>query len=726
MNILLSIMLSGILALANVGASMSNEEQSMNYASEPYVATMAEYRYTPFPYEGIELIHRYEPNDTWSTATNLCPPEYYELNSYHTYLQAALGSQSHSPEYDYYYFTLLTDCNVTVRACTDNWENSFNFYLQHLTYTPASGDKVSKRMKYLYEEETTQKTKYFSSTLKAGTYYICFTYRQPANYNEDVEYELDLYVSKTPDGKDANVRDLRVNKELSGAVWLSDYLPLGIENVFDPTLNVAYQANKTGLSEPDYALDDLMEISRGNKIHAATLYIWSPEVRYCIHQALSEVKDILFYQFQETDKIRVELKATHNVIENSIKITGAVIKVGGLVTPFSKIISGATTMIQAFAESALNFYFDAITPEFSIENSFYLAYVERLLGIFEIASYKDDIGNLTFKNNDEVIAIPYYYNLSETSGLFPTHNISFEPSIREVLLSDGLLFNGITLPAVQNDMYCCRGKIYGFEGTDFKNLKLVEEYEDIEPIPTNIVENIPISAKYDSGEYQWYRFTAPTYRSYYFYALGLKTPNVIIDVFRTVVKGYSDTGIVARYTEEFVEKYTGQNGCGFSRFMNAGETLYFRVRSENYDALENSVIFEVKTEPYEMKEHEHTYVYAWVNDTTHRYICTECKDIAYTENHTVKRGTNKCSLCGGTVSFDHEHTYVYEWANGTQHNYACSQCGYIKSTEAHTVKNGSNKCFRCGGIVDKGIIEFSAMCSTYEDVCILPNKEFDG
>ncbi len=49
MNILLSIMLSGILALANVGASMSNEEQSMNYTSEPYVATMAEYRYTPFP-----------------------------------------------------------------------------------------------------------------------------------------------------------------------------------------------------------------------------------------------------------------------------------------------------------------------------------------------------------------------------------------------------------------------------------------------------------------------------------------------------------------------------------------------------------------------------------------------------------------------------------------------------------------------------------------------------
>ncbi len=44
MNILLSIMLSGILALANVGASMSNEEHSMNYASEPYVATMAEYR----------------------------------------------------------------------------------------------------------------------------------------------------------------------------------------------------------------------------------------------------------------------------------------------------------------------------------------------------------------------------------------------------------------------------------------------------------------------------------------------------------------------------------------------------------------------------------------------------------------------------------------------------------------------------------------------------------
>lgn len=734
MNILLSIMLSGILALANVGTVASNEKQSMNYTSEPYVATAAEYTYTPFPYQGIEPIYRYEPNDIWDSATNLCPPEYYELNSYHTNLKAALDTAAQIQDRDFYYFTLLTDCNVTVRATTDNPNYSFNFHLTQLTYTPASGDKVSKRMKYLYEEETTQKTKYFNSTLKAGTYYIYFMCQQPFNSNITVEYDLDLYVSKAPAGKDADIRDLRVNKELSGAVWLSDYLPLGIENVFDPTLDVTYQANKTGLSEPDYALDDLMELSGGNKIHVATLYIWSPELRYCINQALSEVSEILINEFLEEDEIRVELEAKHNKIENTITITGAIIKVGGLTTPFSKIITGATLIIQTIAESTLNLYFDAITPKISVDKAFYLAYIQRLKGTVDILYdfIEDSDGNIMYKkfrNNNEVIAIPYYYNLSKTSNAvtkLETHNISFKPSINEILLSETLLYNENIIPVVQNDVYCCRGKIFGFEGTEFKDLKQVDEYDDIEPILTEIEVNGALSADYNKGEYQWYQFTAPTYRTYYFYALGIDTPKVTIDVFRSVVKGYSDSGIVARYTEEFVAKVSGHKGCGFSRYMPSGETLYFRVSGENYEALNSSVAFQVKTEPYEMQEHEHENVYQWLDGKTHKYICKTCYEVSFTQNHTVKRGTDKCSVCGGTVSFDHEHTYVYEWANGTHHNYACSQCGFIKSTEAHTVKNGSNKCFRCGGIVDKGIIEFSAMCSTYEDVCILPNKEFDG
>ena len=334
-----------------------------------------------------------------------------------------------------------------------------------------------------------------------------------------------------------------------------------------------------------------------------------------------------------------------------------------------------------------------------------------------------------FRNNNEVIAIPYYYNLSKTSNAvtkLETHNISFKPSINEILLSETLLYNENIIPVVQNDVYCCRGKIFGFEGTEFKDLKQVDEYDDIEPILTEIEVNGALSADYNKGEYQWYQFTAPTYRTYYFYALGIDTPKVTIDVFRSVVKGYSDSGIVARYTEEFVAKVSGHKGCGFSRYMPSGETLYFRVSGENYEALNSSVAFQVKTEPYEMQEHEHENVYQWLDGKTHKYICKTCYEVSFTQNHTVKRGTDKCSVCGGTVSFDHEHTYVYEWANGTHHNYACSQCGFIKSTEAHTVKNGSNKCFRCGGIVDKGNIEFSAMCSTYEDVCILPNKEFDG
>lgn len=596
----------------------------------------------------------YEYNDTLSNAINLSPDNFYELDEYKTSIDASLHTDGQSEDIDFFYFSIFTDSFVSISASTLTEAYSFNFFISKYEYNTPSGNDIGRRMINVIQDTSGEKNKFFSSVLTPGTYFIYFMCQQPWNSYITVDYSLNLCVKKTLTEENFEISDLRFNKDLSGAVWLSDYLPFGMNNIFNPLTNLTYQDKKTNMNDPDYALDNLLNISNGEDIHIASVYIWGSELRYCIQEVLQELCDELIDTFLQEEHIRVELETKFDNAKNIIKVTGFIIKMTGEFVPFGKIISSASSLVSAFSIEVLDYIFNMITTNITTTTLLYTSYLNRILGAVAI---KPEITHDTNKNlyysfpkYNEIIELPFYYKLYKQHHFlaYDTHHISFEPSLTHYL-NNSIFYKGKYLISDPTDSYYCRGKIYGLKSNfSTKNdLVLAKEINNVQKKPISLKMNMgEVIPSLLTGEYIWFEFQADSTKEYFFLVRGEQ--DIRIDLFDSSFTGYSNDGLI----ESHYGKYVGpdkKKGCYFSKKMNNGQKVYIRVEGNNFSFVQNPSVIEIFDSPQENEYHIHVYnKYIWQNVTQHALVC-ECGARSHLENHVVKAGGKFCLSCGGSV-----------------------------------------------------------------------------
>ena len=146
-----------------------------------------------------------EPHNTYDSATNLCPENYYELDQYESELDAVLYVSGTSCDYDIFYFTILVDSSVHISVTANQVNYSFDMIIVKNVYQENISDDAYHDPVNIHENGTTESIKSFSDVLEPGTYYIVLLNQSPFDYDNVVNYHLKLSVEKKNNYSSASI-----------------------------------------------------------------------------------------------------------------------------------------------------------------------------------------------------------------------------------------------------------------------------------------------------------------------------------------------------------------------------------------------------------------------------------------------------------------------------------------------------------------------------------------
>lgn len=422
----------------------------------------------------------YEDNETVDTAYCLNVNNFYQLESYTNTINGNLNNYF-SVDSDWFYFVLLTDCNVSISFSTSSAINN-DFVLYNYLYD-VEDSQANRDLNEMVSYYDTSGSKSFTSTLSAGTYFIYLRGRQDYGSSLSLDYSLSLSVELTESAPNVSVDDV-LETDYQAVLWLSDLVPANVI----PFLNlqdeiVYYQYNETGILTPEYSLNTLKEISGGNPIHVATYYIWDPVVKHIMYQIMCEMITLYNSEIEGKENQIEKYELIHDVVENTIKIT---------FTIAGKIIaSNAIKVAQSVSLITLNYIFNAITPRIGYLDVAMGEFLGMYKGYFDLGVSEDKYDDYDYiKNNydnGEIIAIPIYYSLYETGDPIPRYNkhyISYNETAAMVMdqsiYSSMIYTSGETIVSLQEYNYYCRGKIYGLDSFDELNdTSQLQEFEKV-------------------------------------------------------------------------------------------------------------------------------------------------------------------------------------------------------------------------------------------------------
>lgn len=432
--------------------------------------------------------------------------------------------------------------------------------------------------------------------------------------------------------------------------------PVGLAHSFNPLNKYAYyQINTDNICKPEYCLDEMKRVSNGDPINLSTFYIWDGDLIDSLHAVYKNLQSALIDKINENNKYNIQLDTAYDIGKEIINITVSV--VGMTIPAESATIRITKSLVQKLIAKGLIFQFkvliDALRPKFSYSGSLYCAYISQLVGLTDRE-----------QNNNDVIAIPFYYALIDVSNIMPAKSysyIDFLPSITKLIDNNSNIYSSDCISYNVSNSFYTRGKFYSFESenNDLNNIELinVSNIDDIMPTSQKIdLISVPYSIDpLNYGEYAWRHFTAPSEGDYSFF---VNNASATISVFNSVVKGYSNENRISYLRENIYKEDLNALGISYEKHMLEGETSYFRVSGLNYAALP-SIPYIVYDYFLSDVLHTHRYDtnYEWKNLYQHEAQC-RCSDIAL-KGHVVSSsgggtlaagliGSKKyCILCGG-------------------------------------------------------------------------------
>lgn len=210
---------------------------------------------------------------------------------------------------------------------------------------------------------------------------------------------------------------------MKGVAWISDFVPLGLDLVFDLTDEVKYyQNNITNLCYEDHALDDMKLLYDNNIIPLATYYIWDPLLRYDLNAICKTFSQMLHEEYKEEEQLTMDLEIVRDSVTGIIQIVGTIIGYKSGISTGTKSI--AKEIIGEFISwdnimiESLNLIFDYMVPKMTLEKADFLAFMSCLTVALEI-----DVSDITSRSEiarmekNEEIYIPIFYKIFEEYGI---------------------------------------------------------------------------------------------------------------------------------------------------------------------------------------------------------------------------------------------------------------------------------------------------------------------
>ena len=417
----------------------------------------------------------YENNNSYDLATPLTTLETHSLSNYQKSINATLDTVSQMVDVDYYYFNLLTDCNVSINIKT---ESNFSFDFSIMNYEYYIEDNVTKRQLHqMFYYDTTEKEKKYNGKLSAGTYFIYLRGQQAYNSNTMVEYDLDLSINACDISNNILAKSI-VESDYLATIWLSDCAPTKSIPLFNITdEQVYYKLNEEGLHTPEYMLDDLKNLSNGLPIHLASYYISNPLVKFALHELVNSMLNAYMKNLIEKEQKIKKLELVHDTISNTIKIACTI------ASNITVLVDAGinVTIIKFISLATLNTIFNLITPKFTIDDVYFTNYLSFYKGLlFQTGVDKNCNYDVLFNDkslNKEIIEIPIYFtfknNLTNT-----TKSISFldttivtyidRPFKFEYSNDNNTIFKSLPNERDGDKIYSfnLRGKFYGIKNFD--------------------------------------------------------------------------------------------------------------------------------------------------------------------------------------------------------------------------------------------------------------------
>lgn len=462
MNFILSVLLSSGLTINTCNVEVLKEHENPQTKS---IAIQEEYLDNDEISLQSYFKDQYEPNNSISTATEICPSNFYSQNSYTISLDATLDYTISCQDIDYYYLTIFTDSNVNIEIAADTaYPGNFEFSLMKYNYY-----SISNGYAYHYPEDVVSnyegvRTISYTSTLKPGTYLIYLRGHQNSSITNDLPYSLNVSVSKLlqPVNK-ILVSNLKNDENVLGAVWISNFLPCDNTSTFDITSEyVYYKKSVQDLYYPDYTLDKLREISNGQPIKLATYYIWDKVLKYILYNAFITTKtyylEYLEGQYNEAIKLRIQ----QNKITSEVEIVANVLGNDLVPAPISVPVS----IISEIGMFAIEKYYNAIIPEFNMNQVDFAVYLTELASYFDLRlegkphSTKEEIEQYGL---DGIVEVPIYYNLGINENIAPAYSeyyYSLKASSTVCSRLDTLNYSDEYFYSTLSSDYYCGGNIY--------------------------------------------------------------------------------------------------------------------------------------------------------------------------------------------------------------------------------------------------------------------------
>lgn len=423
----------------------------------------------------------YEDNETVDTAYCLNVNNFYQLPSYTKTVDGTLYNYF-GLDYDWFYFVLLTDCDVSISFSPSSSIRN-DFILYNYLYD-VEGSQANRELNEIVSYCDTSGTKTFSDTLSAGTYFIYLRGRQEYGSSVGLGYSLSLSVELTDSTPNASVADV-LETDYEAVLWLSDLVPADVI----PFLNfqdeiIYYQYNEEGILTPEYSLNTLKEISNGNPIHVATYYIWDPVIKHVMFQIMCEMITLYNSHIRGIESQIEKYELIHNATENTINIVCTI--AGRVIT--SNAIRVGVKVGQFVSVATLNYIFNAITPKIGELDVDFGEFLGMYKGYFDLGVEENKFTDYEYirdnKDNGEIIAIPIYYSFYETGNAIPRYNkhyISYKETPAMIMDNyQSMIFTaGEIISSYQELNYFCRGKIYGLKS--FSNLTNLSSLEEFDP-----------------------------------------------------------------------------------------------------------------------------------------------------------------------------------------------------------------------------------------------------
>lgn len=589
-----------------------------------------------------------EPNDVLEDATNISYDECYNGVDWDTFVSGNLDSRY--CDNDMYYFSIVSDYNVTINLNIDSLTIPFDFCIYYIDYdTLNDSNEAIKNYSDVYNDFSTNCEKEFKQILKPGLYVIIINI-QANNYGDNIiNYSLNCSFKNASSLSVEYIPDLKYNKNLSGALWIADYIPFDSKEALCNTDAICYYSSRDyDLSIYDHMLTDIYEMNPNNKMLAAKYYIWDKDIIDCMFSFFNYLYDETGQVITNYRKIKLNVEARMNYARGGLEIICTVLKC------FSIDTDVAVETIELFYEELNESDLDLF--EHLIQSQLPSDYVEK--EVYHNAM--QILASVTESWGDDVLCIPIYFKvIKENENLIPNnikYKVSFSASYEVISSSIGFAYKDDYLSSYTYDYNgnCHSGKIYGLCGLDidYGNLILASDFENVirEPIIMNERGDVdPL----ELGDYEWLLFESESQKDYYI-IFDCKS-NFEIQFFNSVVLGYDETNMLCKFVPNQIEYvYVEKDGekqidsiINIAYIIikaNPGDKYYLRICGSSFDAMQN-LSYTIYEEPQD-KIHEHVYYkYVWFNNNTHLSFCL----CGYSKmlGHVKSSNSDYCLLCNG-------------------------------------------------------------------------------